>query len=153
MKKMVFLITMTAYLFGFQINLQLITGEWVIEGYKPNQTIYFADYIGKKRNETLTLFFNRRGKVKVIETGKIYNYEITNGKLKVYKSRFYGNNHEVKERSRYNLLTFTPLPDGCYRMKTVVQKMPLSISRKEGVKICKTSNYPVATTQVSRERF
>ena len=136
-------------LYSSSFTKQNILGEWRIEGYKENKTIQFGSYIGKKRNETITLLFNRTGSVKVLETNDIYNYEIVKGKLKIYQTKEYRNGYLKKIKHRYNLMELTSNSEGCYIMKTTTMKIHGSYKTKHGVKICKINNLPtpITTTQ------
>jgi len=120
-----------------------IVGEWQLEGYKPNKTIQFGTYIGKQRNESITLLFNRTGKVKVMETGDIYFYEIINGDLKIYSQKIYKYGNIKKLKNRYSLMRLGKKSGNCYIMKTIKNKMPGAYKTKNGVKICKTNNFPI----------
>jgi len=65
--KLLFLLLITGSLYSAQFTNRNIVGEWRIEGYAYNKTIQFGTYIGKQRNETITLRFNRVGELPHLE--------------------------------------------------------------------------------------
>ena len=82
----IILLTLTA-LQAQSFSKQKLLGSWELSSVKLNSFISFGKYIGKQRGEVLKLVFNQQGRVKVINTGDIYNYEILNGDLKIYETK------------------------------------------------------------------
>ena len=143
MKKILALLVLSSYLFSYDFTYKNILGAWIVEPYKENKTISFGTYIGKYRNETITLFFNRRGMLKVQETGDVYNYEIIDNDLKIYKTKMYKHGFSKKLKKKYQLLRLVKRDGICFRMKVIKSKMPNSYVKKDGVRICKIRNYPI----------
>ena len=145
MKTLITILLLITSLYSYEFTKNNIVGEWRIEGYKENSTVQFGTYTSK-RNETLTLLFNKVGKVKVLETNDIYFYEITHGDLKIYQQKTYKYGNVRKLKNRYNLMTLTSKKEGCYIMKTTALKLHNSYKTKHGVKICKINNIPTPVT-------
>jgi len=66
---------------------QTLLGKWELSSAKLNTAVFFGRYIGKQRNGTITLLFNKTGFLKVAQTGEVYNYEVVQGQLKSMKSK------------------------------------------------------------------
>jgi hypothetical protein len=63
-----------------------ITGAWEVSSLKLNGFSSFGKESPTNRGETYTFLFNKRGFVKNQTTNTIYNYEVINGKLKIYQT-------------------------------------------------------------------
>ena len=123
-----------------------ILGVWKIASQKPNGRIWFGKDFGRKKGESWTLVFNREGRLKVEETGTVYNYEIVDGKLKIYMTRVSYNGYIKKRKDQYDLMEITGRFEGCPVVKTTVKNMN-GIKKKEGIKMCKIENMPIPTYQ------
>jgi len=132
----------------------MLLGSWELSSVKLNATVAFGKYLGKQRGEILELVFNQQGRVKVLTTGDIYNYEIINGQLKIYETKVYRNNYKVKNKNRYDLFKIVGNFEGCKEMKVAKKKIPGYTSRNN-LKMCKISNLPQPTYQesISKYRF
>jgi hypothetical protein len=148
MKLFLLLIITLASLQAQSFSKQMLLGKWEISSTKLNSFIAFGKYIGKQRNETITLFFNQKGFLKELTTGTIYNYEVLNGKLKIYETKIYKNNYKVKRKSRYDLFKIIGVVDGCLKIKVVKKKIP-GYTSKYPLKMCKITNIPQPTYQES----
>jgi len=131
---------------------QMLLGKWELSSAKLNSSVSFGKYIGKQRNGMLTLLFNQQGFLKVVDTGDIYNYEITQGQLKIYETKVYKNGYKVKRKSRYDLFKIIGNVDGCLKVKVLKKKIPGYTSRYP-LKMCKISNLPQATYQESISQY
>ena len=133
---------------------QQLLGSWELSSAKINATVAFGTYIGKQRNEVIELRFNTQGLMKVVRTGDVYNYEVENGKLKIYATKVYKNNYKVKQKHRYDLFKIIGNIEGCQEVKVVKKKIPGYTSRNN-LKMCKTSGLPQPTYQdsISKYRF
>ncbi len=125
---------------------QRLLGSWELSSAKINRTVAFAKYIGKERNEALELVFNKRGQMKIPKTGEVFNYEVIQGKLKIYETKVYRNNYQIKQKNRYDLLKIIGNVEGCQLVKIVKKKIPGYKSRHD-LKMCKIANYPQPTYQ------
>lgn len=131
---------------------QKILGTWEVSSAKLNKSIAFGNYIGKKRNEVLTLLFNPQGQMKVVQTGEVYNYETVQGQLKIYETESYRNNYKVKRKNRYDLFKVIGSYEGCNLVKLMKKKIP-GYNPKRDLKMCKISNYPQATYQNNISKY
>lgn len=131
---------------------QGLLGTWEISTAKPNKPIAFGNYIGKKRNEALTLLFNPQGQMKVVETGEVYNFETVQGQLKIYDTKIYKNNYQIKRKNRYDLFKVIGSYEGCHLAKLMAKKIP-GYNPKRDLKMCKISNYPQATYQENISKY
>ena len=104
----------------------------------------FGKDFSKTRGETYTLIFSKNHKVKNKTTGEIYNFEIINGQLKIYQTKIYRNNYEVKEKNKYDLFATSGTFENCQLVK-ITKKKITGYYRKEGYKWCKVQDYPQAT--------
>jgi len=150
-------ILLMALLFSISVYAQsfserTILGVWEISSVKTNGFISFGTEIGKERREVWTLMFNRHGRLKVQETGKVYNFEVIGGKLKIYETKVYKNGYKIKRKNRYDLMQITGRLEGCYVVKTTVKKLT-GIKKKEGFKMCKVEEMPTPTYQRSIEDY
>ena len=68
---------------------------WELSSVKINSIVAFGTYLGKERGEVLKLVFNPQGRVKVLNTNDIYNYEVQNGELKIYQTKVYIDNYKI----------------------------------------------------------
>ena len=131
-----------------------LLGAWELSSVKLNQSVSFGKYVGRERNEVLQLLFNPQGLMKVLSTGDVYNYEIVQGQLKIYETKVYKNNYQIKQTNRYDLMQIVGESDGCEVVKIVKKKIPGYKSAND-LKMCKISNMPQPTYQsdVSQYRF
>ena len=145
---LLFTLTLSAQSF----SERTILGVWQISSVKTNGFISFGKEIGKERRETWTLIFNREGRLKVQETGTVYNYEIVGGKLKIYETRVGYNGWETKRKNLYDLMQIDGRYEGCYVVKTKVKKIT-GIKKKDGFKMCKVEEMPTPTYQRGIEDY
>ena len=133
---------------------QTLLGEWELSSAKLNSAVFFGRYIGKQRNGTLTLLFNKTGFLKVAETGEVYNYEVVQGELKIYETKEYKNGYKVRRKSQYDLFKIVGSVDGCLEVKLTKKKIP-GYKPNRNLKMCKLSNFPQPTYQesISKYRF
>ncbi len=129
-----------------------ILGVWQISSPKANGFVSFGKDIGRERREAWTLIFNREGRLKVQETGSVYNYEIVGGKLKIYMTRVGYNGYITKRKNQYDLMQITGRYEGCFIVKTVVKKIT-GIKKKDGMKMCKLEEMPTPTYQRGIEDY
>ena len=131
-----------------------LLGTWELSSSKTNATVAFGKYIGKKRNEVLILRFNPQGLLRLEQIGDVYNYEVIDGKLKIYETKVYRNNYQIKRKNRYDLFTVIGSVDGCLRVKVTKKKIPGYTSRND-LKMCKVSSYPnpIYQEDISKYRF
>ncbi len=139
-------------LFAANFTQSNMPGVWEISSPKSNGTISFGKDIGKQRGDVWQLLFNPQGKLKVLNTGSVYNYEIVSGKLKIYETKVYKNNYQVKQKHRYDLMQITKRFEGCHIMKVRTKKI-MGLKKKEGLKICKVEAYPQPTVQRSSSDY
>lgn len=154
MKQLLLICLTLATLQAQSFSKQRLLGLWELSSSKLNSSVSFGKYLGKTRNEVLTLRFNPQGLMKVDTTGDVYNYEVISGQLKIYDSKIYRNNYIVKRKSRYDLFKIVGNVDGCLRVKVMKKKIPGYTSRND-LKMCKISPYPRPTYQdnISNYRF
>ena len=133
---------------------QTLLGSWELSSVKLNSTVAFGKYLGKQRGEVLKLLFNPQGRVKVLSTGDIYNYEVENGQLKIYETKVYRNNYKIKNKYRYDLFKIVRNFESCKEVKVAKKKIPGYTSRYN-LKMCKISNLPQPTYQenISKYKF
>ena len=152
MRYIVMLLLTLVALQAQNFSKQMLLGKWELSSAKLNSSVSFGKYIGKQRNGMLTLLFNQQGFLKVVDTGDIYNYEITQGQLKIYETKVYKNGYKVKRKSRYDLFKIIGNVDGCLKVKVLKKKIPGYTSRYP-LKMCKISNLPQATYQESISQY
>ncbi|QOY53245.1 hypothetical protein [Candidatus Sulfurimonas baltica] len=154
MKLFISLIFVLVSLQAQNFTKQNLLGSWELSSAKLNQIVSFGKYIGKNRNEVLELLFNPQGLMKVVSTGDVYNYEVVQGQLKIYETKVYRNNYQIKRKSRYDLMKIVGSFEGCEVVKIVEKKIP-GYKQKYDLKMCKTSNLPQPTYQseISRYKF
>jgi hypothetical protein len=133
---------------------QTLLGEWELSSAKLNSAVFFGRYIGKQRNGTITLLFNKTGFLKVLQTGEVYNYEVVQGELKIYETKEYKYGYKVRRKSQYDLFKIVGSVDGCLEVKLTKKKIP-GYKPKRNLKMCKLSNFPEPTYQesISKYRF
>ena len=131
---------------------QKLLGSWELSSVKLNSFVAFGKYIGTQRGETIELVFNQQGRVKVLQTGDVYNYEVINGELKIYETKIYRNNYKVKNKHRYDLFRVVGEFEGCDKVKVVKKKIGGYTSRHK-LKMCKISNLPQPTYQESISKY
>ena len=154
MKQLLLLLLTLVTLQAQNFSKHSLEGSWTLSSAKLNNFVAFGTYIGTQRSEVLELAFNAEGRVKVLPIGDVYNYEVINGQLKIYESKFYTNNYEVKNKNRYDLFKIVGTVDGCQEVKVMKKKIPGYTSRNN-LKMCKTANLPQPTYQesISKYRF
>ena len=133
---------------------EMLVGEWELSSAKLNSAVFFGRYIGKQRNGTVTLLFNKTGLLKVAQTGDVYNYEVVQGELKIYETKEYMYGYKVRRKSQYDLFKIVGSLDGCLEVKLTKKKIP-GYKPKRNLKMCKLSNFPEPTYQenISKYRF
>jgi len=133
---------------------QGLLGSWEISSAKLNQTVAFGNYIGKERNEVLELLFNQQGQMKILKTDKVYQYEVTQGELRIYEVKVYRNNYKVKNKNRYDSFKIIGSVEGCNLVKLMKKKIP-GYNPKRDLKMCKISNFPQPTYRenISKYKF
>ena len=142
----------TISLYAQSFTQRAILGVWQISSPKANGFIAFGKDIGRERREAWTLIFNREGRLKVQETGAIYNYEVVRGKLKIYTTRVGYNGYITKRKNQYDLMKIAGRFEGCLIVKTEVKKIP-GLKKKEGFKMCKLEEMPTPTYQRGIEDY
>ncbi len=152
MRALILALLLTTVVFGQNFNKRNIVGVWEISSVKTNGFVSFGTEIGKERREVWTLVFNRHGRLKVQETGKVYNFEVVSGKLKIYESKVYKNGYVVKRKNRYDLMEMSGRLEGCSVVKTTVKKLT-GIKKKNGFKMCKIEEMPTPTYQRGIEDY
>ena len=132
---------------SFSMSYKTIQGKWKIESYKLNGFVSFANIIGKQRNDALTLLFNKNGKLKILETNNVYDYEIIADNLKIYKVKTYRDNYIKRLENKYSLLSFTK-EHNFYKVKTLKNKISGYVP-SYNLKFIKMNNIPtqVISTQ------
>jgi len=145
-------ILLTLSLHAQNFTQHSLLGVWKISSTKANGFISFGKDIGKQRREAWTLIFNREGRLKVQETGSVYNYEVVKGKLKIYMTRVAYNGYVTKRKNQYDLMKITGRYEGCLVVKTEVKKIT-GIKKKDGFKMCKLEEMPVPTYQRGIEDY
>jgi len=141
MIKIIFLFLLSFYLNAQQYTSKNISGAWEVSSLKLNGFTSFGKEFSTNRGETYTLFFNKRGLVKNQTTNTIYNYEIINGELKIYQTKIYNYENQVKDTKHYDLWKISGTFENCYKSKIIKKKMT-GPYRKEGYKWCKVQDYP-----------
>ena len=142
--KIIYIILIAVTLNGQAFSKNNILGVWEVSSLKANGFTVFGSDFSRKRGEVYTLVFNKYSKVKNQTTNTIYNYEIVNGKLKIYKNKKYKySNYEVKDKRHYDLFKIDSLYKNCYKVKIIKKKIP-GYYRKNGYKWCKVQEYPKA---------
>jgi len=98
LKIILFIILLVNIIYASSYSKQNIVGVYEVSSLKLNGFTSFGKEFSKNRGEIYTLIFNRTGEVKNQTTSAIYNYEVTNGELKIYQTKTYKDNY--KRRSR-----------------------------------------------------
>ncbi|MCF6339946.1 MAG: hypothetical protein L3J10_04230 [Sulfurimonas sp.] len=129
-----------------------ILGVWEVSSKKMQGFTSFGKEFSTTRGQSYILIFNKHGFVKNKTTGSIYNYEIINGKLKIYQTKIYKNNYKIKDKKHYDLWAITGSFENCSVAKIVKKKLT-GYYRKDGYKFCKIQNYPQPTFQSEGFKF
>jgi hypothetical protein len=129
-----------------------ILGVWEVSSLKLHGFTSFGEDFSRKRGRTYTLLFNKKGEVKNKTTSSIYNYEILNGQLKIYKTKTYRNGYTIKDTRNYDLLEISGAYENCYNVKIVKKKLR-GYYKKEGYKWCKAQEYPQPITVDKENSF
>ena len=135
-------------LIAITLNAQVFTknnilGVWEVSSLKHNGFTSFGSEFSRSRGETYTLVFNKKAKVKNQTTNTIYNYEIANGKLKIYKSKKYKYGNVIKDKRHYDLFKINSSYENCFKVKIIKKKIP-GYYKRAGYKWCKVQEYPKA---------
>jgi len=138
---LVILLSFTTLLQAQSFSKNNILGVWEVSSKKLNGFTTFGKDFSKNRGEVYTLIFNKKGLVKNITTGTIYNYEIINGNLKIYQTKTYKYNHKIKDKKHYDLWAITGDFENCSVAK-IVKKNLTGFYHKDGYKFCKIQDYP-----------
>jgi len=119
-----------------------ITGTWYITSPKEYKSVSFANDRNGERGGKLTLEFNREGKIRVNESGKIYAYRVKSGKLQIAKDR---RQFDLKRKNRWDIIkVIGRLDNGCLHVK--YEKKGLGgYSARDGYKMCKIEDMPKPT--------
>jgi len=141
LKNIILIILFTLTIQAQPYTKQSILGVWEVSSLKLNGFTSFGKEFSTNRGETYTLLFNKRGFVKNITTGSIYNYEIINHQLKIYQTKTYKYGNQVKDTRHYDLWKISGTFENCYKSKIIKKKMTGSY-RKNGYKWCKIQEYP-----------
>ena len=154
MKKILLMLLTLVTLQAQNFSKNTLLGSWELSSVKLNATVAFGKYLGKQRGEVLELLFNSQGRVKVLSSGDVYNYEVQNGQLKIYETKVYKNNYKIKNKNRYDLFKIVANFEGCKEVKVVKKKIPGYTSRYN-LKMCKISKLPQPTysESISKYRF
>ena len=123
-----------------------LVGVWEVSSKDPNGFVTFGKDFTTRRGESFTLVFNRRGKVKNATTGTLYDYEVVNGKLKIYQTKSYRDGYRIKDKRHYDLWAMDGLYEGCSVAKVVKKKM-VGFYDEEGYKWCKIQDAPRPTVE------
>ncbi len=147
------------FIFTFSLSAQHFTqaempGVWTVSPKKANGFISFGKDIGKERREKWHILFNPNGKLKVQETGSVYNYEIVNGMLKIYETKVYSRGYEVRQDTvgRYDLMKIERPYEGCVQVKWHKKKIQ-GLKLRDGIKMCKTEAFPQPVYQRTVDDF
>lgn len=145
------------FLISLTLNAQSFTqksilGTWEVSSLKLNGFTSFGNEFSKNRGEIYTLIFNKSGFVKNTTTGSIYNYEVTNKKLKIYQTKTYKNNHQVKDKRHFDIWSITGNFENCNLAKISKKKIS-GYYRKEGYKWCKVQEYPTPIVNSGNYNF
>jgi len=143
MKLLILFTLLYASLFAQEFSKSNILGFWEFSSAKLNHSISFGKYIGQKRGEVLTIAFNPQGRLKVLSTGDVYNYEIINGELKIY---------EIEQKNRYDLIKIVAEVEECYEVQVITKKIP-GLKSNTNYKACKIQEFPQPTVQVSPQDY
>ncbi|MEA3522969.1 MAG: hypothetical protein U9R50_08325 [Campylobacterota bacterium] len=154
MKTIILLLFTLSLLQAQNFTKQNLLGKWELSSAKSNKPVAFGNYIGKERNEVIELLFNPQGQLKIVKTNEIYNYEVVHGQLKIYDTKVYRGNYQVKRKNRYDLFKIIGPYEGCSLVKLMKKKIP-GYNPKRDLKMCKVSNYPQPTYQenISKYKF
>lgn len=152
MKKTLLLILVSLTLYAESYTRQAILGVWEVSSLKLNGFPAFGKEFSKERGEVYTLLFSQNNKVKNKNTGTIYNYKIVGGNLKIYQTKTYKNNYQVKDKKHFDLWKISGSFENCYKSKIIKKKIP-GYYRKECYKWCKVQDYPQATYTTQEYNF
>ena len=154
MKLIISLLLALASLQAQNFTKEILLGEWELSSSKLNQSVSFGKYVGRERNEVLRLLFNSQGMMKVVNAGDVYNYEIVQGQLKIYETKVYRNNYQIKQTNRYDLMRIVGESEGCAQVKIVEKKIP-GYKSSHDLKMCKIAEAPQPTYQsdISKYKF
>ena len=147
---LVILLSFTTLLQAQSFSKNNILGVWEVSSKKLNGFTTFGKDFSKNRGEVYTLIFNKKGLVKNVTTGSIYNYTIINGNLKIYQTKTYKYNHKIKDKKHYDLWAMSGSYEGCNFAKIKVKKLT-GYFRKEDYRFCKIEDYPHPTFDSSKE--
>ena len=142
MKKLIFIILISV----ISLNAQVFTkgnilGVWKVSSIKPQGFTSFGKEFSKNRSETYTLLFNRQGFVKNKTTNTIYNYDIINNQLRIYQTKTYRNNYQIKNKKRFDLWQISDTFENCYKAEIKTKKLG-GYYNKQGYKWCKIQGLP-----------
>ncbi len=138
---LVILLSFTTLLQSQSFSKNNILGVWEVSSKKMQGFTSFGKEFSTTRGQSYILIFNKHGFVKNKTTGSIYNYEIINGKLKIYQTKTYKYNHKIKDKKHYDLWAITGDFENCSVAK-IVKKNLTGFYHKDGYKFCKIQDYP-----------
>ena len=138
---LVILLSFTTLLQAQSFSKNNILGVWEVSSKKMHGFTSFGKEFSTTRGQSYILIFNKHGFVKNKTTGSIYNYEIINGKLKIYQTKTYKYNHKIKDKKHYDLWAITGDFENCSVAK-IVKKNLTGFYHKDGYKFCKIQDYP-----------
>jgi len=153
MNKLLLLLFLSLTIYAKPYTKQSILGVWEVSSKKINGFTTFGKDFSTTRGESYILVFNKKGLVKNKNTGSIYNYEIIQGKLKIYETKTYRNNYKVKDKVRFDLWEMSAYFENCPTAKIITKKMMGYYNKKRAYKWCKIEDYPQATFQTDIENY
>jgi len=146
------ILSFTSLLQAQSFSKNNILGVWEVSSKKMQGFTSFGKEFSTTRGQSYILIFNKHGFVKNKTTGSIYNYEIINGKLKIYQTKIYKNNYKIKDKKHYDLWAMSGCFENCSVAKIVKKKLT-GYYRKDGYKFCKIQNYPQPTFRSEEFKF
>ena len=144
---LVILLSFTTILQAQSFSKNNILGVWEVSAKNDLRGFtVFGKNFSTTRGETYTIIFSKNNKVKNKTTGEIYHYEVINGQIKIYQSKFYGkNNYQVKQKNKYDLFAISGSYEGCKVIKITKKRISGYFHKGNSYKWCKLQDYPKAT--------
>ena len=142
------ILSFTSILQAQSFSKHNILGVWEVSA--KNDLRGFAVFgkdFSTTRGETYTIIFSKNNKVKNNTTGEIYHYEVIDGQIKIYQSKFYSkNNYKIKQKNKYDLFAISGTFEGCKTIEITKKRISGYYRKgKNGYKWCKVQDYPKAT--------
>jgi hypothetical protein len=148
---LIFLVFLSS-LYAQSFSKELLLGEWEISVARLHRTISFLRYIGDSRDEVLKLYFNQRGKLKVMPINQVYNYEVVDGKLKIYEIKKTASGYIYYAKNQYDLFEIVGNYESCLKVKLIKKKIP-GLKKRYDYKMCKISNISKPVYYENRSKF